>query len=156
MNNAFSILCLIIATTICAYGETCPEWNSITVTTSDPDSMITIKTSADKGRITQLAVTVRTNRVEVPQDSLKDTAYPQLSTLLMGYWTKDLKNFYVSLNCGRLNSFPGGKQPETLWFYFSNGEFNRVERRPAMQRKETSTEQSGAGYPPQGVGSPDP
>ena len=156
MKNTISILCLIIATAICAFGEICPEWNSITVTTSDPDSMITINTSTDKGQITQLAVTVRTNRMEVPQESLKDTAYPQLSTLLMGYWPKDLKNFYVSLNCGRLNSFPGGKQPQTLWFYFSNGEFNRAERRPAMQRKETSTEQSGAGYPPQGVGSPDP
>ena len=156
MKNTISILCLIIATAICAFGEICPEWNSITVTTSDPDSMITINTSTDIDQITQLAVTVRTNRMEVPQESLKDTAYPQLSTLLMGYWTKDLKNFYISLNCGRLNSFPGGKQPETLWFYFSNGEFNRVERRPAMQRKETSTEQSGAGYPPQGVGSADP
>ena len=156
MKNTISILCLIIATAICAFGEICPEWNSITVTTSDPDSMITINTSTDIDQITQLAVTVRTNRMEVPQESLKDTAYPQLSTLLMGYWTKDLKNFYVSLDCGRLNSYPGGKQPETLWFYFSNGEFNRVERRPAMQRKETSTEQSGAGYPPQGVGSADP
>ena len=156
MKTATSILCLIFATALCALGEICPEWNSITVTTSDPDSMITINTSDNKDRITQLAVAVGTNRVEVPQESLKDTAYPQFSTLLMGYWTKDLKTFYVSLDCGRLNSFPSGKQPETLWFYFSNGEFNRVERRPSTQRRETRTEQSVPGYPPQGVGSPEP
>ena len=132
---------LVLSIGTLAFCETIPGWDSITVTTSEPGTLVTIKASGTQDHLSQLEVLIGTNRMQASEASLKDTAYPQLSTLHMGYWTRDLKTFYVALQCGRLNSFlPIGKQPETLWFYFSNGEFSRVERGPFIRRKEMITE----------------
>ena len=135
-------IALILSVGTPALCETIPAWDSITVTTSDPGMSVTITARGNNARLSALEVTIGTNRMQAPKTALKDTAYPQLWTLHMGYWTPDLKTFYVALDCGQLNSsLPQGKQPETLLFYFSNGTFSRVERTPAMRKGDMITEQ---------------
>lgn len=124
-----------------AFSETCPEWASITVTTRDPASTISVQTKPSDNSITQLTIQVSTNLMVVPISELQDTEYVQLHTLRMGYWNTDLRDFYVSLDCGRMNSFPNSKQPQAVTYYFTGGIFSRSERSPVMTQTKRFTEQ---------------
>jgi len=126
-------------------AEICPLWHSITVTTSDPGQVVTIQAAQDSKRLTNVVVIVGTNVMSVPASELKDATDPQLHTLRFGYWTKDLKRFYVFVTCGRLNSSPYGKQPKDLYFYFDNGTFSGVQSSPTPVRKDKITEPTSAG-----------
>ena len=136
MKQTILAFALMVFAVIHAQGETCPNWDSITVATSDPGQMITIHTALGAGRLTNLVVNVGTNAICVPPSALEKTFDPQLNTLRFGYWSKELKQFYVALTCGRLNSFPRGQQPKDVRFYFADGAFSRTETSPATRRTE--------------------
>jgi hypothetical protein len=126
-------------------AEICPLWNSISVTTTDPGQVVTIQASQDTKRLTNVVVSIGANVMSVPSNDLKDATDPQLHTLRFGYWSKDLKRFYVFVTCGRLNSSPYGKQPRDLHFYFNNGKFERVESSPTPITRDRITEPSAGG-----------
>ena len=156
MKNAILPITIVFTAVLWAQAEICPLWDSITVTTSDSGQTVSIKASQDAKRLTSVVVNVDTNTFSVPVNELADATDPQLHTLRFGYWSKDLKRFYVFVTCGRLNSSPYGKQPMDLYFYFDNGKYSEVRSMPTPTMRYLTTEQAGPGYPPQGVGSPDP
>lgn len=142
MKRIILAFVLLVVMAVRTQGEINPYWDSIVVTTSDAGQLITIHATRGDGRLTNLVVNVGTNSLCVPQSELKDTPDPQLHSLRFGYWNKDLKQFYVALTCGRLNSFPHGKQPQDVVFYFGNGAFLRKEMSPTPRRKDNLTEPS--------------
>lgn len=128
-------------------AEICPLWNSITVTTSDSGQVVTIQAAQDAKRLTNVTVSIGVNVISVPANELKEATDPQLHTLRFGYWTKDLKRFYVFVTCGSLNSSPYGKQPKDLYFYFDSGKFAGVQSSPTPIMRDKITEQGAAPLP---------
>ena len=124
-----------------AHGETCPNWDAITVTTSVSGQIIAIHAARGAGRLTNLVVNVGTNAICVPSSVLEKSSDPQLDSLRLGYWNKELKQYYVALICGRLSSFPRAQQPNEFRFYFTDGAFSRTEVSPTTRKKEDPTEQ---------------
>lgn len=130
---------LVLAAILSVRAETCPLWNSITVTTSEPGKSVTIQAAQDANRLTSVVVTVDGKIISIPDDELKDTPDPQLHTLRLGYWSKDLKKFYIFVTCGRLNSFPHGRQPKDVYFYFENGRFIGKQSSPTPISRDRTT-----------------
>ena len=137
------ILAIVLIAVIQVRAENIPEWDSITVTTSEPGQVVVIQAARGQGRLTNLVVTVGTNSIRVPAPALEDVADPQLDSVHFGYWSKDLKQFYVSVRCGRLSSFPGGREPQDVVFHFADGMFFRKEALSAVQRKDNVTAPDG-------------
>jgi hypothetical protein len=148
MKTTILLLALVFTAVLRLQAETCPLWNTITVTTSDPGQAVTIQAGQDAKRLTNVVVSIGSNVMSVPASELKDSTDPQLHTLRFGYWTKDLNRFYVFVTCGRLNSSPYGKQPKDLYFYFANGKFSGVQSSPTPARKDKITESTGGGGQP--------
>jgi hypothetical protein len=145
MKTIILLVALVFMAALRLQAEICPLWNAITVTTSDPGQTVTIQAGQDAKRLTNVVVSIGANEMSVPASELKDATDPQLHTLRFGYWTKDLKRFYVFVTCGRLNSSPYGKQPKDLYFYFDNGKFSGVQSSPTLIRKDVSTEPTAGG-----------
>lgn len=140
MKQTILTLSLLLSLAVCVRGETCPAWDSIAVTTSQTGQLVTIQAARDEDRLISLVVKVGTNSMSVPASALRNASDPQLNTLRIGYWRKDLKQFYVLITCGVLNSSPFGKQPKDFTFNFENGAFVGHESSPTPMRTGAPTE----------------